>query len=171
MQNHNKLLWRVDGADGIKTGHTKAAGRILVSSAVRVGRRLICVTINDGNDWADHATLLERGFSTYNVQQLITKGQAVGSISIFSGEISEVPLLAAEDFSVALRKDESVQMILSGPGFAYAPVTKGKTAGYAYVCVGDTVIGTVKLVYAQTVERTAGKKKVSFWERLFGGAK
>jgi D-alanyl-D-alanine carboxypeptidase len=63
LQNHNKLLWRVEGADGVKTGYTKAAGRILVSSATRDGRRLICVTINDGNDWADHAVLLEDGFS------------------------------------------------------------------------------------------------------------
>ena len=39
--NHNKLLWRVDGADGIKTGYTKRAGRILAGSAVRDGRRLV----------------------------------------------------------------------------------------------------------------------------------
>lgn len=40
LRNHNKLLWQLDGADGVKTGFTKAAGRILVSSAVRQGRRL-----------------------------------------------------------------------------------------------------------------------------------
>ena len=58
LRNHNKLLWQVEGADGVKTGYTKAAGRILVSSAVRNGRRLICVTINAPNDWNDHALLL-----------------------------------------------------------------------------------------------------------------
>ena len=41
LRNHNKLLWRVEGADGVKTGFTKAAGRILVSSATRQGRRLM----------------------------------------------------------------------------------------------------------------------------------
>ena len=61
LQNHNKLLWRVEGVDGVKTGYTKAAGRVLVSSAARQGRRLICVTIDDGNDWQDHAQLLEKG--------------------------------------------------------------------------------------------------------------
>ena len=171
MQNHNKLLWRVEGADGVKTAYTKAAGRILVSSAVRQGRRLICVTINDGNDWADHSTLLEKGFSAYTVQQLIKTGECLGYATVFSGKQEDVPLIASEDFSFALRKEERAQIILSGPGFAYAPVVKGKTAGYAYVCVDDSVVGTVKLVYGETVERTAEPKKPSFWKRLFGGTK
>ena len=62
LANHNKLLWRYDGAIGVKTGYTKAAGRILVSAAERDGTRLIAVTINDGNDWADHARMLDYGF-------------------------------------------------------------------------------------------------------------
>ena len=169
MQNHNKLLWRVEGADGVKTGYTKAAGRILVSSATRDGRRLICVTINDGNDWQDHTTLLENGFSRYRVQQVIQKGQCLGYATVFSGNEETVPLLAAEDFSFPFDTSEQPQVILSGPGFAYAPVIKGKTAGYAYVCIGDTPVGQVKLIYGQTVERTVQAKKPSFWQRLFGG--
>ena len=171
MQNHNKLLWRVEGADGVKTGYTKAAGRILVSSATRDGRRLICVTINDGNDWADHSTLLEDGFSRYSVQQLIRGGECLGYAAVFSGKEQNVPLLASEDFSFPLSKDETPQIILSRPGFAYAPVVKGKAAGYAYVCIGDAVVGKVKLVYGQTVERTVVAEKPSFWKRLFGGVK
>ena len=171
MQNHNKLLWRVEGADGVKTGYTKAAGRILVSSATRGGRRLICVTINDGNDWADHSTLLEKGFSGYQVQQVIQAGQCLGYSTVFSGKAARVPLIAAEDFSFPFSREEQPAIILSGPGFAYAPVIKGKTAGFAYVCVGDTAVGKVKLIYGETVERTAEPQKPSIWERLFGGRK
>ena len=54
LTNHNKLLWRLEGADGVKTGFTKAAGRILVSSATRQGRRIIGVTIDAPDDWNDH---------------------------------------------------------------------------------------------------------------------
>lgn len=171
MQNHNKLLWRVEGADGVKTGYTKAAGRILVSSATRDGRRLICVTINDGNDWADHSTLLEKGFSGYTVQQLIRSGTCLGYTAVLSGKEEQSPLLAAEDFSFPLSAQEQPQIVISGPGFAYAPVVKGKTAGYAYVCIGDTAVGKVKLVYGQTVEQAVQAKKPSIWECLFGGIK
>ena len=168
MQNHNKLLWRVEGADGVKTGYTKAAGRILVSSATRDGRRLICVTINDGNDWVDHTTLLENGFSEYSVKQIIRAGECLGYASVFSGEENQVSLLAAEDFSFPVTKTEQTQIILPAPGFVYAPAVKGKMAGYAYVCIGDEPVGKVKLIYGETVERTAQTKKPSIWERIFG---
>lgn len=62
VTNHNKLLWRYDGCIGVKTGYTRAAGRILVSAAERDGRRLAVVTIGDGDDWNDHQRLLDYGF-------------------------------------------------------------------------------------------------------------
>ena len=60
LRNHNRLLFSYDGAIGVKTGYTKAAGRILVSAAERDGRRLVAVTINAPNDWNDHTALLDR---------------------------------------------------------------------------------------------------------------
>jgi D-alanyl-D-alanine carboxypeptidase len=63
MTNHNKLLRLVDGCIGMKTGYTKAAGRTLVSCARRGGRCLVAVTLQDGNDWADHMALYEYGFA------------------------------------------------------------------------------------------------------------
>lgn len=62
MSNHNRLLREVEGCIGLKTGYTMAAGRTLVTCAVRDGRTLVAVTLNDGNDWADHKALYEYGF-------------------------------------------------------------------------------------------------------------
>ena len=59
MTNHNRLLRAVPGCIGMKTGYTRAAGRTLVSAAERDGRRLVAVTLQDGNDWADHAALYD----------------------------------------------------------------------------------------------------------------
>lgn len=168
LQNHNKLLWRVAGADGVKTGYTKAAGRILVSTAIRDGRRLICVTINDGNDWADHAKLLEDGFSLYQVYTIIEEGECLGTRDVLGGGSDRVQLLAAEGFQFPLAKGEETTILLSAPGFSYAPVVQGKQAGYAYVCIGEHVVGKVPMVYGQTVEQKAPEKK-SIWERIFGG--
>ncbi len=64
LTNHNKLLWRVEGCIGVKTGYTQAAGRILVSAAERGGRTIIIVTIDDPDDWRDHERLYERFFRT-----------------------------------------------------------------------------------------------------------
>ena len=65
MTNHNKLLNQIEGCIGLKTGYTMAAGRTLVSCVERNGQRLVAVTLQDGNDWADHAALYDYGFSTW----------------------------------------------------------------------------------------------------------
>lgn len=64
VQSHNKLLGRLEGADGVKTGYTDAAGQCLVASASRNGQRMIAVLLNDPYRWADAATLLEFGFGS-----------------------------------------------------------------------------------------------------------
>ncbi len=168
MQNHNKLLWRVEGADGVKTGYTVAAGRILVSSARRNGRRLICVTINDGNDWIDHARLLEDGFSRYQIKTIITRGQVLGTQTVLSGEAEEVELIADGDFTFSLTSEEVPELCTSGQSFVYAPVVRGGKAGCAYVLLGDKVVGKVPLVYGQTVEQKQPEQKKPFWRRWFG---
>ena len=62
MENHNRLLRQMEGCIGLKTGYTQAAGRTLVSCTERDGCRLVAVTLQDGNDWADHAALYDYGF-------------------------------------------------------------------------------------------------------------
>ncbi len=62
IQSHNKLLGRLEGADGVKTGYTDAAGQCLVASASRGEQRMIAVLLRDPQRWADAATLLEYGF-------------------------------------------------------------------------------------------------------------
>jgi len=170
LQNHNKLLWRVDGADGVKTGYTKAAGRILVSSAQRDGRRLICVTINDGNDWADHQLLLEDGFGRYENKTIVRAGDILGQRAVVSGDAQSVQLIAAEDFSFALTQQEQPKILLSGAEFDYAPVVQGENAGYAYILLDENVIGKIPVVYGQTVEQIKGTERKPFWRRLLGGA-
>ena len=165
LQNHNKLLWRVEGADGVKTGYTKAAGRILVSSTTRDGRRIIVVTMDDPNDWQDHEKLIEDAFSKFTVKTLITKADILGTVEVAGGEAGEVELLAGKSFSFTLRQDEKVDVCLPAPGFVYAPVVEGAQAGYAHILIDGVSVGTVPLVYGQTVERTE-EKKLTLIERI-----
>ena len=168
LTNHNKLLWRLEGADGVKTGYTKAAGRILVSSATRQGRRLIAVTINAPDDWNDHAHLLEEGFGRYLVQRLVNSGDVLGTVEIAGGQNGTVELLAQQDFDYALASEEVAEVKFTGPGFVYAPVAAGADAGYAHVCINGKSVGKVKLVYGETVEQPPEEKIL--WKRLLGGS-
>ena len=168
LRNHNKLLWMLNGADGVKTGYTRAAGRILVSSAVREHRNLICVTINDGDDWNDHIKLHEDGFSDYGTCLLVQKGDCLGRVSVISGQESYVTVLAAEDFFYSVSPLEQPYILLAEPEFAYAPVVEGKCAGNAYILIGDKPVGKIPVVYERTVELSDVQHK-GFWERWFGG--
>ncbi len=166
LTNHNKLLWRLESANGVKTGYTKAAGRILVSGAKRDGRQLIAVTINAPDDWNDHTVLLEDGFSRFSTRLIVQDGQQLGTQAVSGGQAGHVTLIAAEDFSYAMASGEQISIELPGSGFVYAPVAEGQSAGYAHVFLDGTAVGKVELLYGQTVEQTKEVKQ-SLWQRLF----
>lgn len=168
LRNHNKLLWQFPDANGVKTGYTKAAGRILVSGACRNGRQLIAVTINAPDDWNDHAAMLSRGFERYAPRKILEAGQLVAAVEVAGGDCGQVELLAANDFVYALADGETVTLELPGLGFLYAPVNRGGSAGFAHVMLNGEPVGKVELLFGQTVQQQPEKKK-SFFEKLFGG--
>ena len=167
LRNHNKLLWRLEGADGVKTGFTKSAGRILVSSAMRQGRRLVAVTMNAPNDWQDHISLINDGFSRYRVQTIVTEGEVLGYAEVAGGEMGSVALVAAEGFSYPLAEGEILELVLPHSGFVYAPVVQGECAGYAYVCIGEKTAGKILIYFGQTIEQVKQEKR-SFIEKFLG---
>ena len=168
LTNHNKLLWQLPGCEGVKTGYTRAAGRILVSSASREGRRLICVTINAPDDWNDHKSLLEEGFKGFELKPLVEEGEVLGYRHILGGDGTSVPLLAAKGFSYALAPGEKVEIVLSPQFFSYAPVTAGADEGCAYAVLDGRVIGQIPLVWGSSLEEKQ-EKEGTLLERLFGG--
>ena len=168
LRNHNKLLWQVEGADGVKTGYTRAAGRILVSSATRDGRRLVAATIHAPDDWQDHKLLLEQGFDRFQIRTIISENQCVGTVEIAGGQMPSVMLIACEDFSYPLADGETIEVVLPAPGFVYAPVAEGQDAGFAGIFLEEKLIGKVKLRYGSTVEQET-VRELTFWDKLFGG--
>ena len=168
LTNHNKLLWQFPGCEGVKTGYTRAAGRILVSSASRDGRRLICVTIHAPDDWNDHKALLERGFADFSLRQIVAEGEVLGHRYIVGGDGTQVPLVAAKSFSYALAAGEEIDLVLSPQLFSYAPVRGGAAEGCAYAVLDGQVVGQIPLVWAFGLEETKEKER-TLLERLFGG--
>lgn len=151
LTNHNKLLWNYEGAIGVKTGYTMAAGRILVSAAKKNGRTLICVTINAPNDWNDHSKLLDYGFSQYTMTKLAEKGTRLCDVPIASDTADYVSLIAQEDVSFPMLKGETVRIGFRENTMILAPFLKGDTAGTAILYLGDKEISSVKVTFGSTV--------------------
>ena len=162
LRNHNKLLWQVEGADGVKTGFTKSAGRTLVSSASRQGRRVVAVTLDAPDDWRDHGSLLNEGFAQYQIKRVVSKGDKVAARTVIGGN-GTVDLIADGDFDYALAPSDRPQTAAGGQHFVYAPVTEGANAGTGYILISGRIVGRVPLVYGETVEQTPIKKR-AWWK-------
>jgi D-alanyl-D-alanine carboxypeptidase len=113
---------------------------------------------------------MDRGFADYKVQQLIRRGQVLGTLPVVSGEATQVELIATEDFSYPLAQGEKPEIRFSRQGFVYAPVVRGQDAGVAYVCLSGKAVGKIPVLYGQTVE-TETVKKPSLWEKLLKGGR
>jgi D-alanyl-D-alanine carboxypeptidase len=134
LTNHNRLLRQYDGAIGVKTGYTRAAGRILVSAAERQGRRLICVTIHDPNDWKDHTALLDYGFEHYQVKTIADSGRVMGSVPVLCGSEPAQAVLR-DGIQIPLSDREQIEVIIHLPPLVFAPVFAGEPAGKVEVLI------------------------------------
>lgn len=157
LSNHNKLLWQYEGCTGMKTGYTTGAGRTLVSSATRNGQTLICVTLNDRNDWEDHAALFDYGFSVWPVHELAVGGKEFAFLPVEGSLIPRAQVTVAQDVSYPLSSSEQVRVVVELPDVASAPQKAGDMAGHLTFYLDEQVIGETDLLYAQTVpENRAG---------------
>jgi D-alanyl-D-alanine carboxypeptidase (penicillin-binding protein 5/6) len=128
--SRNPLLYRDTGADGLKTGHTNAAGYGLTASAARDDRRLVLVLAGlekPGQRARESERLLEYGFRQFMPYALFHAGEAVEQADVWLGDQREVPLVVTEDVVVSLtaeeRRDLEVKVVYDGP--IPAPVADG----------------------------------------------
>ena len=155
--NHNKLLWQYEGCTGMKTGYTRQAGRTLVSSAERDGQKLVCVTLSDGNDWADHKALLDYGFETYPRKVLAEEGGTLRRMTVEESLLRQVPVVARDTVAYPLKEGEQVTAKIQLPKTARAPVTQGEIAGTVTFYKGERQVGRTYLVWG----KSAGQDVIS----------
>ena len=151
--NHNRLLSVLDGAEGIKTGFTKKAGRCLVSSCKRNGVRLIAVTLKAGDDWNDHKSLYDFGFKQY---QQVSLPKVNKYIKIAGKQYREIKVESEEKsiyFYDGLYSYIKTKVYL--PKFLYSPIKKGDTVGYIEYIYNKSVIATANI---KSLENISVKK-------------
>lgn len=126
LSNTNKLLSMYDGVYGVKTGFTDDAGRCLVSACERDGKELICVTLNDKNDWNDHIAMYEYGFGIAASMELSLPESF--ELELVGSDVDKAAVSVSEPVSVTVYqyvKDDFSFEIVSPP-FVYAPIQKGE---------------------------------------------
>jgi D-alanyl-D-alanine carboxypeptidase (penicillin-binding protein 5/6) len=154
--NRNRLLWLDPTVDGVKTGHTEAAGFCLIASAKRGSRRLISVVLGTASDAArgqEALKLLNFGFQYFDSVKLYDKGQAVSRLKVYKGTESAVGAGFAEDFALSLPKGAAdklkVQVVSQQP--LLAPVQRGQRIATLRLFVADKPWGEFPLVALETV--------------------
>lgn len=150
--NRSQLLGKFEGADGVKTGYTRAAGRCFIGSATRGGRRLICVVLNSRDPWADSKALLEYGFAGFTRVTLVKAGRRLGVLRVEAGMKDRVPAVAGKDvISVVPRGAVVVPKVRTTSSPCRAPVVAGQRIGSAEIMVRGRTAAVVPLVAGETV--------------------
>lgn len=177
--NRNKLLWRDDSSDGVKTGHTESAGYCLVGSAKRGGMRLITVVAGSSSDkkrFDDTQRLLEYGFRFFSTQEVLKKDQVYKTVKVWGGQKSETGLGVAADQILTLPrvdfKDLQINYIYKNN--IQAPIKKGDVIGSIEIISNDKPVLVTDLVALDEVEAKGffGRlwSKFILWiMSLFGG--
>jgi len=177
--NRNKLLWRDDSSDGVKTGHTESAGYCLVGSAKRGGMRLITVVAGSSSDkkrFDDTQRLLEYGFRFFSTQEVLKKDQVYKTVKVWGGQKSEAGLgVTANQILTLPRVDfKDLQINYIYKNNIQAPIKKGDVIGSIEIISNDTPVLVTDLVALDEVEAKGffGRlwSKFILWVMsLFGG--
>ncbi len=155
--NRNRLLWQDESVDGVKTGHTAAAGYCLVSSAKRDGNRLVAVimgTKSDSSRVVESRKLLNWGFRFFDTTTLFKRGAELKSVRIWKGEADNLSVGVGDDVIIRYPRDMkdqlSAKLSISTP--LEAPVSKGQQIGSINIMLQDDKLKTVPLIALEEVK-------------------
>jgi D-alanyl-D-alanine carboxypeptidase (penicillin-binding protein 5/6) len=176
--NRNLLLWRDDGVDGLKTGHTEEAGYCMVASAQREGERLIAVVFGTDSEAAratETAKLLGYGFRFFESKVFHNKGDVLADAPVWKGAARTVKAGLPDMLAISVPRGElgtlSTQLVLNPT--LIAPVKQGDVIGKIEILQGDKVLKQTDVVAMEAVEeggffRRAWDSIRLFFKGLFG---
>ena len=163
LRNHNKLLWKMTDCDGGKTGYTRAAGRCLISTATRKGRRVIAVVLHADLLWQDSIKLLDYGLDNFKNVTLYDEGQEIESLNIPESKEKELSLITPREFVMTFpnNAEPKVERKIRLAEEIYLPIPKGQKLGVMEVIVDGENVGQLDLVAGSDVTEMSFVQK--FW--------
>ena len=167
--NRNQLLWRDKSVDGVKTGHTEAAGYCLVSSAVRNGMRLISIVMGANSEEGrsiESQKLLTYGFRYYETLSLYKAAEKLKTVKVWGGAMPSLDLGLKDDVTITIPRGakKTLEASMDLQQVNEAPIKKGQVVGKLKVVNGDKVIAEVELVALTAIEEAGFFK--SFWDAV-----
>ena len=155
--NRNRLLWKDNSSDGVKTGWTESAGYCLISSAKRNDMRLIAVIAgaeNDKDRFNDTQRLLEYGFRFYSTQEVIKKDNALKDVDVWGGKKNLVSLGAENSIKLTLPRTSFRNITISYDfqNNLRAPIKEGQALGTLVIKDGKKTLHTENLIALGDVE-------------------
>jgi len=158
--NRNRLLWRDDSVDGIKTGHTDEAGFCLVSSAQRGDMRLLAVVLNAPTDASradDSQRLLNYGFRFYETHKLYPAQQKITNVKIYKGQQANLNVGMIKDSFITIPSGQyqKLELITKVPNDLIAPIKSGDKIGELIVKLDQKTLET-KPIFALNDVNPAG---------------
>lgn len=152
LNNKNRLLANYEGAIGIKTGYTKAAGRCLSFAAERDGMTLIGVVLNCP-DWFDvSAQLLNRVFERYEMKTAFEAGDVIAAVDVTGGVDKTVQVIAQSDVKAPVLKDEEPNIVISLPQSLPAGFKAGEIIGLVEMSLNGETLAAVPIVTRNGVQ-------------------
>ena len=167
--NRNKLLWRDDTVDGVKTGHTDSAGYCLISSAKRNDMRLIAVVAGSPSEnerLTSSQRLLEYGFRFFSTQKLITKDTQITTAKVWGGTADQVALGTKEDIFLTLpRLDfKNIKANYKFNNNIKAPILEGDEIGNIEFMSNDRIVFSAPLLAIESVDEKGFFGRI--WARI-----
>ncbi len=143
--NRNRLLWRDESVDGIKTGHTDEAGFCLVSSAKRHNMRLLAVVMGSPSEAVraeDSSRLLNYGFRFYETHKLYSANQTITKLPVYYGQSNELAsgLLQNAYITIPTGQYNHLTVVTETIDILKAPIRKHQKIGYLVIRLDDQVL-------------------------------
>ena len=162
LRNKNKLLFSMDGCNGVKTGFTDDAGRCLVTSCERDGMDIVCVVLNSGPMFEESQRLIEKAFSEYNLIDLTSFYTFPRTINVEEGEEEQVEIGTLGRFFYPLKNSElkKIKITYNLSQTLEAPVSKGEVIGEVQIFVDNDLLFSEKIYTINQVRRN------SIWQKL-----
>ncbi|MCP5406073.1 MAG: D-alanyl-D-alanine carboxypeptidase [Chromatiaceae bacterium] len=157
QHNRNQLLWRDKSVDGVKTGHTEAAGYCLVASAQRESMRLTSVVMGTSSEDArakESLSLLNYGFRFFETHRLYDGGATLSRTRVWKGgkESLELGLEKALYVTIPRNQYANLKATLNIDAQRTAPIIKGQALGSVEVALGDETISSVPLIALEQID-------------------